>query len=132
MKLSQKIKHIKRHNQNKHFAKIADDVHFAAAECFLNGNTMTFIISSRLYHVINVRKDYVPKNIKSTNLVSDTCIITVPTEAIDTHDRLDYMKEWCGIPKGVDIPFVPGSERIEYLRTDIVRKSDVSVCIKEI
>lgn len=132
MKLSQKIKHIKRHRANKRFAKFADNLHFAAAECFLNGNTMMFIVSSRVYHVINVRKGYVPKNIKNTNLVSDTCIITVPTEAIDTSDRLDYIKEWCGIPKGVDIPFTPGSERIEYLRTDIVRKHDVSACIKEI
>ena len=98
MKLSQKIKHIKRHKNNKRIAKYADDVHFAAAECFLNGNTMKFIISSRLYHVINVRRGYVPENIKNTNLVSDTCIITIPTETIDTSDRLDYIEEWCGIP----------------------------------
>lgn len=116
MKLSQKIKHYKRHRQNKRFAKFADNVYFAATECFLNGNTMKLIISSRLYHVINVRKGHVPKNIKNTNLVSDTNIITVPTEVIDTNDRLDYIKEWCGIPKGVDIPFTPGSERVEYLR----------------
>lgn len=132
MKLSQKIKHIKRHRANKRFAKFADDVHFAAAECFLTGNTMKFIISSRLYHVINVRKCYVPKNIKNTNLVSDTCIMTVPTETIDTYDKLDYIKEWCGVPKGVDIPFTAGSERVAYLRMDIAKKSDVSACIKEI
>lgn len=56
MKLSQKIKHIKRHRANKRFAKFADSFHFAAAECFLNGKTMKFIISSRLYNVINCRK----------------------------------------------------------------------------
>ena len=132
MTLRQKINHIKRHKQNKRFAKIADNVHFAASESYLNGNLMKFIISPRLYHVINVRRGYVPKNIKNTNLVSDTCIITVPTEMIDTHDSLDYIKEWCGIPKGIDIPFTPGSERFMYLGVDIAKKPDISACVKEI
>ena len=100
MKLSQKIKHVKRHRVNKRFAKFADDLHFAAVECFLNGNKNMFIVSSRLYHVINVRKGYVPKNIKNTNFVSDTCIITVPTDITEFYNdnKLDYIKEWCGIP----------------------------------
>lgn len=118
MKLSQKIKHIKRHKQNKRFAKMADNVHFAAANSILNGNGNVFIVSPRLYNVMNVRRGCVPKNIKNTRLVSDTCIITVPTEVINTHDKLDYVKEWCDIPKGVDIPFTPGSERIVYLHVD--------------
>lgn len=42
MKLSQKIKHIKRHRANKRFAKYADNVHYVAAECFLNGNMFVY------------------------------------------------------------------------------------------
>ena len=48
MKLSQKIKHIKRHRKNKRFAKFADNVHFAAADSILNGNGNMFIVSPRL------------------------------------------------------------------------------------
>lgn len=129
MKLSQKIKHIKRHRANKRFAKLADNVHFAAAECFLNGNTMKFIISSRLYHVMNVRKGCVPKNIKNTNLVSDTCIITVPTEIIDTNDRLDYIKGW--VDTTLNCP-----NGMPYIYTDIKPSVSVpvpnSVTVKEI
>ena len=100
MKLSQKIKHIKRHRKNKRFAKFADNVHFAAAECFLDGNDEVFIVSSRLYNVMNRRKGCVPKNIKQSPLNCDRQIITVlrdTTEFMDNNE-LDYLKEWCGIP----------------------------------
>lgn len=143
MTLRQKINHIKRHRKNKRFAKIADDVHFAASESYLNGNLMKFVISPRLYHVINVRRGYVPKNIKNTNLVSDTCIITVPTEMIDTHDKLDYIKEWCGL-----FHKEPSKETVEelnniplgyftnpelYWRDNIgVIKPELTVSVKEI
>lgn len=99
MKLSQKIKHIKRHRANKRFAKFADSFHYAAAECFLNGNENVFIVSSRLYNVMNRRKGCVPKNIKSSSLNCDSEIITVPRDITEFYNRneLDYLKEWYGI-----------------------------------
>ena len=100
MKLSQKIKHIKRHRKNKRFAKFADDVHFAAADSILNGNEDMFIVSPRLYNVMNRRKGCVPKNIKQSPLNCDQQIITVPRDITEfmNNNELDYLKEWCGIP----------------------------------
>lgn len=100
MKLSQKIKHIKRHRKNKRFAKFADSFHFAAAECFLDGNDEVFIVSSRLYNVMNRRKGCVPKNIKQSPLSCDQQIIAVPRDITEFYNdnKLDYLKEWCGIP----------------------------------
>ena len=100
MKLSQKIKHIKRHRANKRFAKYADDVHYAAAECFLDGNENVFIVSPRLYNVMNRRKGCVPKNIKQSPLNCDQQIITVSRDITEfmNNNELDYLKEWCGIP----------------------------------
>lgn len=98
MKLSQKIKHIKRHRVNKRFAKFADSFHFAAAECFLDGNENVFIVSPRLYDVMNRRKGCVPKNIKSSSLNCDSEIITVPRDIIEFYNEPNYLKEWCGIP----------------------------------
>ena len=96
MKLSQKIKHIKRHRKNKRFAKFADDIHFAAAECFLDGNENVFIVSPRLYDVMNRRKGCVPKNVKSSGLNCDTEIITVPRDITEfySNNELSYLKEW--------------------------------------
>ena len=99
MKLSQKIKHIKRHRKNKRFAKFADSFHFAAAECFLDGNESVFIVSSRLYNVMNRRKGCVPKNIKSSSLNCDSEIITVPRDITEfySNNELSYLKEWRAI-----------------------------------
>ena len=93
MKLSQKIKHIKRHRVNKRFAKFADSFHYAAAECFLNGNGNMFIVSLRLYNVMNCRKGCVPKNIKQSSLNCDQQIITVPRDIIDFYNEPNYLKE---------------------------------------
>ena len=100
MKLSQKIKHIKRHRKNKRFAKFADDIHFDAAECFLDGNENVFIVSPRLYDVMNRRKGCVPKNIKQSPVNCDRQIIAVPRDIIGfyNNNELDYLKECCGIP----------------------------------
>lgn len=100
MKLSQKIKHIKRHRVNKRFAKFADDVHFAAADSILNGNEDMFIVSPRLYNVMNRRKGCVPNNIKQSPLNCDQQIITVPRDITEFYNsnELSYLKEWCGIP----------------------------------
>jgi hypothetical protein len=99
MKLSQKINHIKRHRENKRFAKFADSFHFAAAECFLTGNKNIFIVSPRLYSVMNCRKGCVPKNIKCSPLTCDRQIITVSRDISEFYNRneLDYLKDWCGI-----------------------------------
>jgi len=99
MKLFRKIKHIKRHRANKRFAKYADDIHFAAAECFLNGNENMFIVSPRLYTVMNCRKGCVPKNIKQSPLNCDNQIITVPRDIIEFYNdnELNCLKEWYGI-----------------------------------
>lgn len=99
MKLSQKIKHIKRHRANKRFAKFADNFHFAAAECFLDGNENVFIVSPRLYNVMNRRKGCVPKNIKQSPLNCDREIITVPGDIIKFYedDALNYLKQWRGL-----------------------------------
>ncbi len=114
MKLFRKIKHIKRHRANKRFAKYADDVHFAAAECFLNGNENMFIVSPRLYSVMNCRKGCVPKNIKQSPLNCDNQIITVPRDIIEFYNdnELDYIKEWCGIP---NLHKQPSEETIQEL-----------------
>lgn len=122
MKLSQKIKHIKRHKANKRFAKFADNVHFTAMECLLNGNEVILFVSPKLYSVIESRRYHVLKNIKSSCLTcNDNQIVTIPRDLVKFYNdnELDYIKEWCGIPKGVDIPFTPGSERIEYLRKQL-------------
>ena len=100
MKLSQKIKHIKRHKENKRFAKYADDIHFAAAESFLNGNEDMFIISLKLYYVIGNRRGYVPKNVINSWLCDNDRIITVPSEVYNFYNDnvASYIKEWAGIP----------------------------------
>lgn len=126
MKLSQKIKHIKRHRKNKRFAKFADDVHFAAADSILNGNGDMFIISPRLYHVMNVRKGCVPKNIKQSPLSCDQQIIAVPRDITEFYNdnKLDYLKEWCGIPTTssellychIDKPIVPDITTFDGVR----------------
>lgn len=104
MKLSQKIKHIKRHKENKRFAKYADDIHFAAAESFLNGNKNMFIVSPRLYYVIGNRRGYVPKNVINSWICDNDRIITVPSEIYDFYNDnvASYIKEWCGIPNLYD------------------------------
>jgi len=77
MALSKKIKHIKRHLRNRRIAKLADDIHFAAAECYLNNSmNLRFIVSPRTYYIINVRRGYVPGNVKNSWLCSDNCVIT--------------------------------------------------------
>jgi hypothetical protein len=100
MKLSQKIKHVKRHRANKRFAKYADDIHFAAAESFLNGNGNMFIISPKLYYVISNRRGYIPKNIINSWLCDNDRIITVPSEVYNFYNDnvASYIKEWAGIP----------------------------------
>jgi hypothetical protein len=114
MKLSQKIKHIKRHRKNKRIAKYADDIHFAAAECFLSGDKNIFIISQRLYSIMESRRHYVPKNIKSSALNCDNEIITVPRDITEFYNsnELDYIEEWCGIP---NLHKQPSEETIQEL-----------------
>ena len=114
MKLSQKIKHIKRHRKNKRIAKYADDVHFAAAECFLTGDKNIFIVSQRLYSIMENRKHCVPKNVKPSVLNCDNEIITVPRDIGEFWNRneLDYIKEWCGIP---NLHKEPNEETIQEL-----------------
>jgi len=100
MKLSRKIKHIKRHRANKRFAKHADDIHFAAAESFLNGNENIFIVSPRLYNVMNCRKGCVPKNVISSWVCNNYRIMTIPSEIYSFYNDnvASYIKEYCGIP----------------------------------
>ena len=125
MKLSQKINHIKRHRVNKRFAKFADSFHYAAAEYFLNGNENVFIVSSRLYNVMNCRRGCVPKNIKSSSLNCDSEIITVPRDITEFYDNeFNYLKEWCGIPTTsseslychIDKPIVPDITTFDGVR----------------
>lgn len=99
MTLRQKINHIKRHRANKRFARFADNFHFAAAECFLDGNENVFIVSPRLYDVMNRRKGCIPKNIKQSPLSCDRQIIAVPRDITEFYNRneLDYIKECCGV-----------------------------------
>lgn len=142
MKLSQKIKHIKRHRANKRFAKFADSFHYAAAECFLDGNENVFIVSSRLYNVMNRRKGCVPKNIKSSSLNCDSEIITVPRDIIEFYNdnKLDYIKEWVdttlNCPNGM--PYIYTDIKPVYLGVDIGLRPSVSapvpnsVTVKEI
>lgn len=131
MKLSQKIKHIKRHRKNKRFAKFADGFHYAAAECFLDGNENVFIVSSRLYNVMNRRKGCVPKNIKSSSLNCDSEIITVPRDITEFYNdnQLDYIKEW--VDTTLNCP-----NGMPYIYTDIKPSVSApvpnSVTVKEI
>lgn len=131
MKLSQKIKHIKRHRANKRFAKFADNVHFAAAECFLDGNDEVFIVSSRLYNVMNRRKGCVPKNIKQSPLSCDRQIITVPRDITEfcNDNKLDYIKGW--VDTTLNCP-----NGMPYIYTDIKPSVSApvpsSVAVKEI
>ena len=122
MKLSQKIKHIKRHRKNKRIAKYVDDIHFAAAECFLSGDKNIFIISQRLYSIMESRRHYVPKNIKSSALNCDNEIITLPRDITEFYNsnELDYLKEWCGIPttssEPIDKPIAPDITTLNGVR----------------
>lgn len=114
MKLSQKIKHIKRHWKNKRTAKYADDVRFAAAECYLKGEQIIFFVSQRLYSIMESRKHCVPKNVKPSALNCGDEIITVPRDITEFFNRneLDYIKEWCGIP---NLHKQPSKETIQEL-----------------
>lgn len=100
MRLSQKINHIKRHRANKRFAKFADSFHFVAAECFLDGNENVFIVSPRLYNVMNRRKGCVPKNIKQSFLNYDRQIFIVPRDITEfyNNNEFDYIRKLYGIP----------------------------------
>ena len=144
MKLSQKMKHFKRHRKNKRFAKFADSFHFAAAECFLDGNENMFIVSPRLYNVMNRRKGCIPKNIKQSPLNCDRQIITVSRDITEfyNNNELNYLKDWCGIfhkelgektkEEVSKLPFSMFTNPELYIGIDLAKKPDVSACIKEI
>ena len=131
MKLSQKIKHIKRHRKNKRFAKFADDIHFAAADSILNGDGDIFIVSPRLYNVMNRRKGCVPKNIKQSPLSCDRQIITIPRDITEFYNdnELNYLKDW--VDTTLNCP-----NGMPYIYTDIKPSVSApvpnSVTVKEI
>ncbi len=106
MKLSQKIKHIKRHKKNKKLKERAEYIFWLVLE---NSNTCdettydgkVYVVSTLLYEVMRVNHIAVPNCIKCSGLVEDNFLI-VPREIIKFYDNPpdylnDYLKQWCGI-----------------------------------
>lgn len=123
MKLSQKIKHIKRHWKNKYFKDKAETIQWLAMINIEHHNSDRFFIVSPLMYEI-IRYYYpVPDNLKCSGFIKDVTefMMTVPRDIVEYYNdnELNYLKQWCGIPKDADIPFTPGSERNElYMHID--------------
>ena len=102
MKLSQKIKHIRRHNKNKKLKNRTEYIFWLVVENSSAGDKTTYdgktyVVSTLLYEIMRMRYGYVPDCIKCSGLVEDNFLI-VPREIIEFYDNpLDYLKEWCGI-----------------------------------
>jgi hypothetical protein len=104
MKLSQKIKHIKRHKKNKKLKDRAEYIYWLVLE---NSNSCdettydgkVYVVSTLLYEVMRVNHIAIPDCIKCSGLAEDNFLI-VPGEIIEFFDNpLDYLRDWCGIPR---------------------------------
>lgn len=103
MKLSQKIKHIKRHRKNKKLKDRAEYIFWSVLE---NSNACdkttydgkVYVVSALLYEIMRMNYNYVPDCIKGSSLVEDNFVI-VPREVAEFWNKTetDYLKEWCGI-----------------------------------
>lgn len=103
MKLSQKIKHIKRHRKNKKIKDRAEYIFWLVLENSSTGDKTTYdgqvyIVSALLYEIMRMNYNYVPDCIKGSSLVEDDFVI-VPREVAEFWNKTetDYLKEWCGI-----------------------------------
>lgn len=87
MKLSQKIKHIKRHRKNKHLKDRAEYIYWLVLENSSAGNETTYdgkvyVVSTLLYEIMRMSYGYVPDCIKCSGLVEDNFLV-VPREIIE-------------------------------------------------
>ena len=146
MKLSQQIKHIKRHRKNKHLKDKAETIlWFAITNIKRHNSDMFFIVSPLMYEIIRYYHT-VPNNLKCSGSINDTTefMMTVPEDIIKFYedDELDYIKQWCGIfHKEPDektkeelskLPFSMFTNPELYMHIDKPIAPDVSACIKEI
>ena len=114
MPLKQKINHCKRHRRNKRLKNKAETICTVASKTKYG---MMFVVNPLIYEIIRFNNDNVDW-IKPSSFVGDNSdFIIVPRDVADFYNRdeTEYLKGWCGIPRGVDIPFTPGSERTMYL-----------------
>ena len=131
MQLIRKIKNCKRHRANKHLKESAEHIRWLAELNITeyNGDKI-FVINPLMYEVIRFNNNVVPNNIKQSPLIEITeFIITVRTLEDYENEQNKWLKEWCGIPKGCDIPFT-GEPLYLHIDKPIPPKS--SVFIKEI
>lgn len=147
MKLSQKIKHIKRHRKNKKLKDRAEYIFWLVIENSSTGNETTYdgkvyVVSTLLYEIMRMSYSYVPDCIKRSNLVEDNFLV-VPPEIIEFYDNpLDYLKEWCGIfHKEPDektkeelskLPFSMFTNPELYMHIDLAKNKDISASAREV
>ena len=146
MKLSQKIKHIKRHRKNKHLKDKAETILWLAITDIKRHNSDRFFIVSPLMYEIIRYYHLVPDNLKCSDFVKEATgfMMTVPTDIYEFYNRneADYIKECCGIfYKEPDektkeelskLPFSMFTNPELYMHIDKPIAPDVSACIKEI
>ena len=146
MKLSQKIKHIKRHRKNKHLKDRCETILWLAIMNVERHNSDRFFIVSPLTYEIIRYYHCVPDNIKYSGFVKNATefMMTVPEDIIKFYedDELNYIKQWCGIfHKEPDektkeelskLPFSMFTNPELYMHIDKPIAPPVSVCIKEI
>ena len=148
MKLSQKIKHIKRHRKNKKLKDRAEYIFWLVLENSSTGDKTTYdgqvyIVSALLYEIMRVNYTTVPDCIKGSSLVEDNFII-VPREVAEFWNRseTDYLKEWCGIfHKEPDektkeelskLPFSMFTNPELYMHIDLAKNKDISASAREV
>ena len=101
MRLSQKIKHIKRHRKNKKLKDIANTIVWTViTDIKCRDSARFFIVSPLMYEIIRCYH-VVPNNLKCSGLIDDvTEFMTVSEDIFEfmNRDEYDYIKEWWGIP----------------------------------
>ena len=105
MNLIRKIKNCKRHKQNKELKDRAKTIQWLAMIDFEHHNSdRVFIVNPLMYEIIRCYYP-VPDNLRCSGSIKDVTEFIMTVGEFWNNNKLDYIKEWCGIPKGCDIPF---------------------------
>ena len=101
MKLSQKIKHIKRHRKNKKLYNSAEIIYMIALRTELPEawqNMLSFCVSPLMYEIMRVNHTHVPGNITHSSLMKKDVFLTTEREKCDMLNVEYPSLRGCDIP----------------------------------
>ena len=134
MNLRRKIKNCKRHRQNGKVKGKAETIQWLATINIERHNSDRFFIVSPLMYEI-IRCYYpVPANLKCSGLIKDVTEFIMSSRnniTIVEDNTSRWLKQWCSVPKGYDIPFTSSNDPL-YLHVDKPVPPKPSVSIREI